>query len=158
MVLDVYDNYAISNLGRLKNVKTGKLLVPVKKHNGYLAYHLCQDGKKKSFMAHRLVATYFIPNPENKPCVNHIDGDKENNMVLNLEWCTNQENTVHAQENKLKEDNKPILATDLKTGEKAVFYSIGECASFLGTNRGSIHRVLTGKRRKHKNFTFEYCQ
>lgn len=64
--------------------------------NGYLRMPLCKDGVTKKHMVHRLVAEAFISNNENKPAINHIDGDKTNNSVTNLEWVTNSENTIHA--------------------------------------------------------------
>ncbi len=156
IILDVYDNYAISNYGKLKNIKTGKILKPQLNKQGYLQYGICQNGIKKTIRAHRLVALMFVENRFNYDVVNHIDGNKINNVYTNLEWVTNSENTIHAQKNDLKHDNKPIISIDLETGEETVYYSIGECATLIGTNRGSIHRVLTGKRNKHKGHSFRY--
>lgn len=62
------------------------------------------DGKPKSYLVHRLVAKLFIPNPDNKPDVNHKNGDKHDNSVKNLEWCTKSENEKHAWKNGLKRD------------------------------------------------------
>ena len=71
---------------------------PRKLPNGYLRVYLrCKDGKRRDVYIHRLVATAFIPNPENKPCVNHKDCDRTNNCVLNLEWCTVKENTEYSE-------------------------------------------------------------
>lgn len=95
--------YQVSNLGRVKSLnkmagwsdRAEKILTP-RKIQGYLIAHLGCCNKFKNMSVHRLVATAFIPNRENKPCVNHIDGNKLNNNVENLEWCTRSENDRHA--------------------------------------------------------------
>lgn len=63
---------------------------------GYPAFHPCVGGKKRTVYIHRLLAMLFVPNPDNKPYVNHIDGRKDNNEISNLEWCTHKENMRHA--------------------------------------------------------------
>jgi len=155
IILNDFDNYAVSNYGNIKNIKT-KNLLKQNEYNGYLHCHLCQNNNKKSFRVHRLVAFYFIENKECKPDVNHLDGDKDNNHISNLEWCTKSENTIHAQNCNLKFDNREVRAIDSKTGEKMSFFSIGECSVYFNTNKGSIHRVLIGKRNMHKGYYFEY--
>ena len=97
--------YEVSSLG---NVRTkdregargsyikGHTLTQHDNSNGYLRCDINIDGKTKSHLVHRLVAENFIPNPDNKPFVNHIDGNKHNNSVENLEWCTKSENEKHA--------------------------------------------------------------
>ena len=89
-----YDNYSVSNTGLVRNDDTGKLLKP-QKTRGYYYVHLKRCGKLKNKYIHRLVAQAFIPNPENKPQINHIDGNPQNNCVSNLEWCTQSENILH---------------------------------------------------------------
>lgn len=92
-------HYKVSNLGNImsfKHKKSGKLM---KKHyngRGYLSLDICKDGNVKKWSIHRLVATAFLPNIENKPCVNHIDGNPSNNNLNNLEWCTYSENELHS--------------------------------------------------------------
>jgi hypothetical protein len=91
----IYNHYELNSSGQITNLKTGRVLKPWKR-NGY--YNLRCGAKGEKFQVHRLVATYFIANPENKPQVNHIDGNKLNNDYQNLEWVSARENMVHAME------------------------------------------------------------
>lgn len=117
-------HYLVSNLGKIRNSKTGHLLKGTKQKNGYILVHLrLQNNEMKLF--HRVVAEVFIPNPENKPQVNHIDADKTNNRVDNLEWNTAQENMLHSFELGLqRHDIKKIYQYTL-TGELINTYSSG---------------------------------
>lgn len=156
VVIDGFDNYAVSNYGRIKNIKNGRILNPVKNNHGYMSYVFCQNGVKKGFRIHRLVALYFIENPLNLPYVNHIDGDKTNNHVDNLEWCTAKENDTHARLTGLKSQNKPVQAINVDNGESIIFNSVGEASGFLKINKGTIHKVLSGKRSKTHGYEFKY--
>jgi predicted DNA binding protein len=102
-----FEDYEISNLGRLKSHKYNRTVVlkPRITHDGYVWYSLCKNGKGCTKRANRLVAEAFIANPDKKPTVNHIDGNKLNNNVSNLEWATKEEQMQHAYENGLK---KPV--------------------------------------------------
>ena len=91
--------YQVSNFGNIRNVYNMK--PTIHKGSGYCRVSLSVHNKRTSYNIHRLIAEAFIPNPENKPCVNHIDGDKTNNCVENLEWATYEENNRHARENGL---------------------------------------------------------
>ena len=105
--------YEVSSLGNVRtkdregarghHVK-GHILTQRDNSNGYLRCDINITGKTKSHLVHRLVAEKFIPNPDNKPFVNHIDGNKHNNSVNNLEWCTRNENERHAWKTGLKHD------------------------------------------------------
>lgn len=87
--------YSVSNKGNVKNNKTGRILKHHKDKDGYCIVCLYNEGVKKLMKIHRLVAIEFIPNLSNKPTVNHIDGNKSNNCVENLEWNTHSENERH---------------------------------------------------------------
>lgn len=99
--------YEVSDLGNIKSLNYNhtignvKLLKPVKNKGDYFQVTLYKDKIQFIKKIHRLVAQAFIPNPENKPQVNHIDGNKQNNTVSNLEWTTSQENVIHSWENGL---------------------------------------------------------
>lgn len=107
--------YQASNLGRIKSVTRkakvkilnndyrtvkGQLLSPAKTRDGYLKVSLSKNHKRYYFKVHRLVAITFIPNPNNYPCVNHIDENKLNNKIDNLEWCTIKYNCNYGTRNK----------------------------------------------------------
>lgn len=94
-------NYYIYDNGDVLNITTNKILKGSIGEHGYKYYRLSKNNNKKMFYAHRLVAEYFIPNPDNLPIVNHIDGNKLNNNIDNLEWSSYSDNTLHAHKNNL---------------------------------------------------------
>lgn len=92
-----HPGYFVSNTGEIKSIKSGKILRPAALYNtGYLHVCIYNNGKEYSYTIHRLVASAFIPNPENKCDINHKDGNKKNNTVSNLEWATRSENMKHS--------------------------------------------------------------
>lgn len=103
--LDINTNYSVSNYGRVRNDVNGKFL-SLRDLTGYKRVSIYVNGVPTDLRVHRLVAAAFIPNPENKPQVNHIDGNKSNNYVGNLEWCTNGENQKHAYKLGLRDSRK----------------------------------------------------
>lgn len=115
--IDNYPNYQVSNFGNVKSLKNNKLLRLSAEE--YKKCFLYCNGKRKTFRVHRLVAQAFLPNPNSYEVVNHIDGNKYNNCVENLEWCTYSYNTKHTYEflgrtayfkgkNRSEETNKKI--------------------------------------------------
>ena len=93
--IDGYENYEVSSFGNVKNIKTGRILKSSKK-GGYCIVGLSgKISKNKTHSVHQLVAKTFIPNPENKPQVNHKDKNGLNNNIINIEWVTNKENSIH---------------------------------------------------------------
>jgi hypothetical protein len=160
--------YKVSNFGRVKSSNynhTGeeKVLKPVKHANGYLYVDLWKNNKKKRFSVHRLVMQTFIENPLNKPYINHIDCDRQNNCVDNLEWCTAEENMQYASKlgrlksvENGKKSSKPVIAINLTTKKEIYFNSQNEAARQLNLYQGSINRVLKGKYKQTKGYTFRY--
>jgi hypothetical protein len=99
-----FENYLIIKDGDIyRNITYRKLKCSSDK-NGYLKIRLLNKSGRKSMFLHRLLAIQFIPNPLNKPFINHIDGNKSNNKLNNLEWCTHKENMKHAWDNNLYKD------------------------------------------------------
>ena len=132
--------------------------------NGYHIICLYKNKIRYDFKVHRLVAQTFIPNPDNLPEVNHIDGNKLNNHVDNLEWVTRQDNCIHRQQTGLGDIEaatiakyKPIISTNLTTGEQLEFNSLTEASQFLiGCTVKGISKVLRGGAKTHRGYTFEY--
>lgn len=160
--LDDLPNYEISNRGRLRNKNTLRILKTRVSKLGYEHITITYGGEKYFRAIHRLVAKAFLINPGNKPEVNHIDENKLNNHVSNLEWMTKSENINHGTRNERvakavsKTLSIPIIATNLKTGESQEFYGSRECARQLGLNHGNITLVLKGNRRQTGGYTFKY--
>ena len=98
-----YEGYQVSNHGRVRNKKTGKILKPYKTNRGYHTVGFWLDGKKKRLSVHRLVAQAFLPNPQKLPEVNHINGCKTDNHLCNLEWVSCSANIAHAYQNGLRQ-------------------------------------------------------
>ena len=156
-----YENYSVSDYGKIRNDKTDRILKPQKNTCGYLHVVLYENGVGKHHKIHRLVALAFIPNPENKRTVNHIDGIKINNFTINLEWNTHSENNKHALDNgllkppclkgikngrvKLSEDQVLEIRRLHKTGD----YYQKDLAKMFGVTRALICYIINRKLWKH---------
>ena len=119
------------------------LKLPVHVSSDYPAVSYCGN----SLHLHRLVAEVFIPNPENKPFVNHLDGDKFNSCVDNLEWATAQENAIHAYKTGLRSDNIAVKIFDHTSGERIDCYSLQNAGEVIGMDAGYISRYLKSDRK-----------
>lgn len=143
--------YTIDIFGNIIRVKDEKEMSQQKNKFGYMNVSLSKDGKQKQHKIHRLIAQAFIPNPQNKKQVNHIDGDKTHNVVWNLEWCTCKENINHAVRTGLHPKCTPVRIVE--TGQ--IYPDITSCAKDIKGDVGDIYGCLIGKRKTHKGFHFE---
>lgn len=117
---------------------------------------ISKNNKPKTFRVHRLVVESFIQNPENKPTVNHIDEDKTNNTVFNLEWATMREQNNHGT--RTERTSTRIKVIDIATGEYNEYISQSECAIKLGLKAPNINMCLKGKCRQTGGYIFEYSK
>ena len=157
--------YSVNDQGDVINNFTEKQLKPTRYSNGYLFVTLCDETGHHKESIHRLVAKTFIDNPGGYKYVNHIDGDKTNNKVENLEWCTQSENMKHAYRTGLQ---KPISSQikyslsraaeakkrSVRNIETGVSYaSVTECAQAEGLTHSAVSRHVNGRNKKCR---FEY--
>lgn len=132
--------------------------------DGYLEVGLYKNCKRYYRRVHRLVANSFIPNPNRLPQINHKDGNRKNNHVDNLEWCTCSENLHHSFEclnRKYSGNHKSIRLLNKESGEEMIFYSIRECARYLNMSYEHLGKLLDGtkdisKWRKGNRYTISY--
>jgi hypothetical protein len=120
-VIQDFPNYTISSCGVVTNTKTGKIKSLILGKNGYYAIHLYHNGACRREYLHRLLCKHFKPNPDNKRTVNHIDGNKLNNNLSNLEWSTDSENIKHAHDTGLNKGSSKVTEDHLKQIYKRFF-------------------------------------
>ena len=154
--------YQVSNLGNVKSlvdsngVSREKIRKPSICSNGYLQVILYKNKTIKHFSVHRLVAIAFIPNPNNLPCVNHIDECKTNNVASNLEWCTHKENINYGSRNERasKAISKKVGA--FKNGELVLTFPSTREAGRQGFCQFSVSACCRGERNSHKGYEWRY--
>lgn len=166
-----FPNYYVTETGDVYSRFTGRILkkkLSLAK-NGYLRVNVCRNHKKYIKLVHRLVAETFIPNPKKKHDVNHIDGNKQNNNVENLEWATRSENELHAYRvlgkkpncpniNKFgKDSTRAIIVQQLKDSKViAEFYGAREASRITGIPRNSIYQCCQGKSKTGGGYIWKY--
>lgn len=147
--------YLVSDIGEVYSLLTNKCLLPAKKRTGYLQVTLSKNTLLSYHLVHRIVAEAFIPNPDGKRQVNHIDGNKSNNSVSNLEWCTCRENIIHSiyelgnnkiPVNQFTKDGKFVKGWD----------SIIEASKGTGIKAQHIWRNAQKIRKSTGGFVFKY--
>lgn len=159
-ILKENENYSINEKGEIKNNITKKILSPsINKDSGYYQIDLWKNNKSRKYTLHRLLANNFIPNLENKPTVDHIDGNRLNNDISNLRWATYSEqnsrfNTFGVRSEKIKVINV--------NGEELIFNRIKDVAEHFNCNISNISQMLKkgtfGKRGKTRNYKFVYMK
>lgn len=165
--------YRISDNGELYSIRADKILRYSIDPYGYRYYVLCVDGNRRTIKAHRLVAMAFIPNPDNKPAIDHINGIKTDNRVSNLRWCSNKENSNNpltlAKLRQTAANNIPkLVEASIKRnfGRKSVvvykgnelvgtFKSQRLAAEFAKTRESHVSSCLSGNRKTSHGYTFK---
>lgn len=146
--------YAITSCARVWSYRKNIFLTPDQKPVGYFYVNLRNDGKYERFYIHRLVADAFIPNPENKPMINHINGIKTDNRIENLEWCTRSENAYHAHRTKLINTAREVLCIELNR----TFPSVASAAKELNLQPARIVDCCKGRRAKTGGYHWQYSK
>lgn len=155
------EKYEISNTGKVRNSETGKILKSRPDKEGYLIITISVDKVRRTVKIHRLVAEAFIPNPENKPQVNHKDGKHDNNCVSNLEWCTSSENHLHAYRTLGRKAHRSESSGRAKRKvmcvETGIIYtSATEAAKSVNGKQGALSTVCRGERNIYKGLHWKY--
>ena len=158
-------HYQVSDQGRVKSLKQGKerILKPINDVNGYLRVNLWKNGDKKNYLIHRLVAMTFIPNPQNFTQINHIDEDKSNNNVNNLEWCTAKYNINYGTHNQRSADkrtngkcSKPVIQFTKDGKIVKEWKSTMDVERNLGYYHSNISACCNGIFNSAYNFVWKY--
>ena len=152
--------YAITSCGKVWSYRSQKFLKPVSDKDGYWKINLSKDGQRKTYQVHRLVAQAYIPNPEDKPQVNHKDEVKTHNYINNLEWTTAKENSNHGTRTKrsveTQRKNKtnmiPVYCIELDR----VFDGVNVAAAELGLSGSNLCACLQGRQKTFGGYHWRY--
>lgn len=169
--------YEVSNMGNVRSLDRvgyqrhwqgglsryfhkGHILKPHKRSNGYMCITLKKDGQKITHNIHRLVAISFIPKPNGKDCINHLDANPQNNDVSNLEWCTQSENIQYAYDHgtKTPPHQKKVGQYDFDGNLIKIWNSQTEPEKALGIFQANIYKVCNGKRKQAGGYIWRYIE
>ena len=153
-----YEQYQVSNYGRIKHQE--RFLKPMlRSKNRYLCVQLSKNGVIKTFSIHRLVAEAFIPNPHNYSIINHKDENKLNNVVSNLEWCSQQYNINYGNSLKQRAEShkKSVIAFNSEHKLGIYFHSVTDAAVYFNGHKSNISLALKGKSKTAFGYTWEYA-
>lgn len=143
--------YSVTEDGKVYSHRRNIFLKPRVKPNNYLEVILKVQGEQKAYLVHRLVAEAYIPNPDNKPTVNHKDENKQNNNINNLEWMTSAENNSYGK--RTSKTEKAVYCVELDK----VFRSQSFAASELNIHRGSIGACCRGERKSAGGYHWRFA-
>jgi len=157
--------YQVSNNGNVKSLVSNKLLKQCINQDGYHQVCLYKNGHKKNMLVHRLIAEAFIPNPDNKPTINHIDGNRANNDLNNLEYATMQEQLVHSVNilghkriinDYCRQRQKELHEKKVKRSDGIIFNSIKEASGGNETLRKCINKCVKGYCKTASGYSWQY--
>ena len=149
-----FPKYEVSSEGKIRNAITGRILKPGNNTKGYLIVTLYRDGNPYTKKIHRLVADAFYDGQFDGLEVNHIDGNKTNNFIGNLEWCTGSENINHAYKTGLRKPPRTKKVKIIETGE--VYDSMSGCARSIGGTVSGIYDCEPGRQSSHRGYHFKF--
>lgn len=157
MIIQDFPDYSIFKDGTVVNNISGKPLKPSSSSNGYMVVALYKNKRRFQFYLHRLVAIHFINNPEQLQYVNHMDENKSNNSVDNLEWCTASYNANYGTRNIRQAQTQGNGIKAFKQGILVgTFYSQSKCAKELNISQSSVSMAVRGLLKTVRGYTFEY--
>lgn len=150
--------YEITARGEVRNAKTRNYLNGNVNSHGYIVVSLTKNGKKKDCKLHRLLALTFLPNPSDFDCINHKDGNKLNNSLDNLEWCTKGQNNRHARETLgVDMSAKPVYQSTLAGNFVALWANISAAAKSVGVTPLCITDCCEGRTETAGGFAWNYA-